>query len=447
MPSTRAFHELLVEDGIDLSWSQVVHGLRAFCAPMSITEFRAAQSDGIPEKIAVMEKPDRLIVQSVSGRITTLDELLEFCKVNLSMWQVERYVLNKWETPRKETFKDLDYEEGKATGYVRDTGLMYVEQLFQVKVWLKPREAQPIEAAIDLAIGRLEKHAPKYKPPRKLHNGGDHLFVPNVLDVHIGERSSDNAYTLARANSDYKVAIDALFSRAQSLGMAIEEILYPLGNDMLHVDNLIGSTTKGTWQETSADTRDAIDAAVDAAEYGIELGATIAPVRVVVVESNHDRLLSYALGKIIEARFRKHPHVTVDARRSVRKYYQYGQTLLGMEHGDKVKPERLVTLMAVEAPEMWAETVWREWLRGHIHTRREMYYAASEEMGVMVRWLAALAPTGTWEKLMGLIGQHRAAEGLFYHREFGPAGSFPVFVDELEAPAARPALAVVDVAA
>ena len=34
--------------------------------------------------------------------IHTLDQLLEYCQVDLTIWEVERFVVNKWEVGAKE---------------------------------------------------------------------------------------------------------------------------------------------------------------------------------------------------------------------------------------------------------------------------------------------------------------------------------------------------------
>lgn len=373
------------------------------------------ESDGPSREVLSFEAcDDSAWAWSRSRRITTLDELLEACDVDLAVWEVERHIVNKWEVG----------------ALVEDE--LVVEPLVQVKAWLRPRKSAPVEQALEGLLERLRECAPEHLPPPRLGSlTGEYLLVPNLYDAHVNKRSYDGAYTIERAAADFKAVCDAVVGRVQALALPVERVLFPAGNDALHADTLQGTTTKGTWVELAADQRDAVDALIDAYGYAIERLAEIAPVDVVTVQSNHDRFSSYWLGKVLEALFSRTAHVRVDAQRAPRKYYVYGATLLGMEHGDKVKPRDLAALMATEAPRLWAAARYREWLRGHVHHSAGMYYPITSDGGVTVRVIPALCPPDEYHVLHGFVGGHRAAEIMYYHRDHGPAGAFPVFVDEV----------------
>lgn len=351
---------------------------------------------------------------SRSRRIATLDDLLAACHVDLALWEVERHVINKWEVG-----STIDDE-------------IVVEPLVQVKAWLRPRTTAPVEQVLEALVADLREIAPVPLPrPKFRARTGEYLLVPNLYDAHVNKRSFDGAYTIDRAASDFKAVVDAVVARVQSLALPVERVMFPAGNDALHADSLAGTTTQGTWVELAADQRDAVDALIDAYRHAITRLSEIAPVDVVTVESNHDRFSSYWLGKVLEALFSQHDDVTVDAARNPRKYYVYGATLLGLEHGDKVRPRDLAALMATEVPCEWAAARYREWLRGHIHHSAGMYYPITGDGGVTVRVIPALCPPDEYHVLRGFVGGQRAAEVMYYHRDCGPAGVFPVFVDEV----------------
>lgn len=69
------------------------------------------------------------------GRITTLEQLLDVCQVDMDIWRVDRYEINKWEVGAKEKHSSLQYASGSATGWIEQKGLK-IEPLFQVKAWL-----------------------------------------------------------------------------------------------------------------------------------------------------------------------------------------------------------------------------------------------------------------------------------------------------------------------
>ena len=81
-------------------------------------------------------------------RIHTLDELIEYCKVDLAVWEVERFICNKWEVGAKNSDGDL-----------------VVEPLFQVKAFLKRRTV--VEAILN-EINELKKLAEEYPWPQSI---------------------------------------------------------------------------------------------------------------------------------------------------------------------------------------------------------------------------------------------------------------------------------------
>ena len=72
---------------------------------------------------------DSWMITLPKTRICTLEQLVEHCQIDLRIWEVERWVCNKWEMGYKD-------KEGEAK----------VEPLFQVKAFLKKRKE--MEAAL-----------------------------------------------------------------------------------------------------------------------------------------------------------------------------------------------------------------------------------------------------------------------------------------------------------
>ncbi len=76
------------------------------------------------------------VISLTAERIITLPQLLKAYDVDLDIWEVDRWTPNKWEIGRKAITKDIVYEQGVADGFIKDTGLINVEPLFQIKAWL-----------------------------------------------------------------------------------------------------------------------------------------------------------------------------------------------------------------------------------------------------------------------------------------------------------------------
>lgn len=77
------------------------------------------------------------------GRITTLEGLLEAANVDLSVWRVDHYLVNKWEVGAKAKDQSIQWHHGVMDGYTEEHGLT-IEPLFQVKAWLVRRHPEPL---------------------------------------------------------------------------------------------------------------------------------------------------------------------------------------------------------------------------------------------------------------------------------------------------------------
>ena len=123
-------------------------------------------------------------VTSTDKRITTVEELLKFCDIDLEEWSLERAVVNKYETPRKDVKKHIIWKDSSIQeGYVEDTGGMFVQQLIQVKAWLIRRKPLPIYPVVSPVQTVITKRDRVSKPQRTDRDIFTALIVP---DTHFG---------------------------------------------------------------------------------------------------------------------------------------------------------------------------------------------------------------------------------------------------------------------
>lgn len=123
--------------------------------------------------------PNRATATAKCGRIKTLEQLLEACEVDLSVWRVERYLVNKWEVGAKAAHKDLKFTKGVIDGTILEEGLT-ISPLFQVKAWLARIKPIPVFPTIrPVECGRPAAS------PVKVHEGdiGRSLVI---ADPHFG---------------------------------------------------------------------------------------------------------------------------------------------------------------------------------------------------------------------------------------------------------------------
>ena len=142
---------------------------------------RAKQERDRDDVASVSDINHRTVTAPV-GRITTLEQLLEICNVDLNIWEVERYIVNKWEVGRKAITKDLIWQDGVLDGYTEDTGKINVEPLYQIKAWLIRIEPIAIEPVLQPIILNVRK----YKIPKVRKSKSHFKTNMSIPDLHCG---------------------------------------------------------------------------------------------------------------------------------------------------------------------------------------------------------------------------------------------------------------------
>ncbi len=78
------------------------------------------------------------------------------------------------------------------------------------------------------------------------------MLIINPADIHIGkyanEMETGYGYDIDTAVERVMEGINGILWKTQYYN--IEKILFCIGNDILHIDNVYGTTTKGTKQDT-----------------------------------------------------------------------------------------------------------------------------------------------------------------------------------------------------
>lgn len=242
------------------------------------------------------------------------------------------------------------------------------------------------------------------------------LLIPALFDAHIGKLSAINT-------EDYFLSVlqDLVDRTIRSYGV-IEQVLFPVGQDFSHIDNVDRATSKGTPQETNATYADIISTQVTIAVKAVEFLAEQFPVHVSMVPGNHDRLSNEWLGHVIKGRFHNHSNVTVDGYNGTyepRKYYVFGETMFAITHGNEENLNTIGNLIATEMRSKWGQTSKCEVLLGHLHTLKDKIYLTDERNGIILRYMPSISGTDTWHKLKGFVDNGRGGLGLVYSKKYG----------------------------
>lgn len=358
-------------------------------------------------------------IDLVTDSPRSLEQLLNVCGVDLNVWEVEKYVVNKWEMGRANKQVNLTWTDGRADGYVRDGGGLTKAPLYQVKAWLRRKvEASTLHQMLEKFTQDAVKFAPKtFKYTKPNQTKADCCYVLNIQDLHLaklscGIETGGANWDIKIAEQTYRDTVNELIDKAPI--ERIEEIVMIVGSDMLQVDNDKSTTTAGTYVDSDTRLSKAFDVATHMLTTVIEELASRFKVRCVVFGGNHDRTISLFLGRYVEAWFRNHENVNVDASPRSRKYYGYGKTLIAFDHGDEIKSKDLPLVIMRENQATISNYRFIECLTGHFHSEQ------SEDMkGIVVRVAPALCSPDRWHSAKGFIGSIRRSQGLLYQRDEG----------------------------
>ena len=331
------------------------------------------------------------IVAHKSEQIKTLDELLDASKVNRSEWEVERWKPNVWNS------------------FSNANGLIH---LFQVTAQLRRKALSPehIDRLVEQAFAGV-KRAIKMPLVKPKPSAVGKMFMLGVPDLHLGKlawgpETGHGNWDCNIAKKVWEEAIDDLITQAPDC----EECWLPLGSDFFNVDNHEGKTTNGTPQDEDGRWQKTFDLGIEICMWAIARCRKKFPkVKIIMVYGNHDNTRSYMLGKVLEAEVRHMEGVSIDCGRADRKYFQWGNTGIGIAHGARLKEKDIPNLFAFEAAEIWGRTKRREFIFGHVH-----HSVTKEIGGVLARWISALCAPDYWHSKSGYVMAEKTACGFVY---------------------------------
>lgn len=368
-----------------------------------------ATKDAPPkEKLTVQDKGKFTEIDYLGDQINTAEELMAKSGIDLELYEVERITVNNWEV----------------AGAKKETDGIWKTGLRQIKVVLRRKRNEQV--SIERILEQVAAKSPvglKLKYPKPKLQKHRRALEVSIMDPHYGMQcyrgESDHNWSLEECSRLCLWSIESLLKRAEAYGQ-FEEIVFPFGNDFLHHDNQMHTTTKGTLQPEGLSFQYVYENAIRLAVTMVDLLTQIAPVRVVQVSGNHDQQASFSLGHVLKAYYRRDQNVTVDVSPSPYKFYRFGTNLIGFDHGHHVKSNRLAALMAHECREHWAQTSFREWHLGDQHRKGTGSPVIMEEQGVGVEYLPALTPPNAWHRLKGFNWQQRGAMAFVWDHDEGP---------------------------
>lgn len=223
-----------------------------------------------------------------------------------------------------------------------------------------------------------------------------YILVVPIADFHYMRYSSSDVtnkdYDREIARSRYyKVVLDIL---ERTKDIKIKKIFLVVGNDMLNVDTVTGTTTKGTQQEIDGNIESAIIEVTNIIVNTIEKFKKIAPVEVVYIPSNHDYLTFFGIMNAIRIRYERDSNIFVDYSPRERKYKFESSCLMGFAHD--IKADNVNNILVEEASEYLSKSRCRIYFLAHLH-----HEFANDISGTDVRRLPTIASPSRWEYKKG----------------------------------------------
>ena len=268
-----------------------------------------------------------------------------------------------------------------------------IKELYSSRIVIKPRTEEVDCDKINEWFDSLDR---KYSLPKVEisddYLNGDKCLLIDIADLHLNLQapmfSTGNEYNCDIAEKLFFYVINDVISRTDKY--QFNKIIFCIGGDMLNGDNLSGATTKGTPQDSDLLYFDAVERLYSMTIKAIDILREKAPVQVVYVSGNHDKLSGYKLAKYIEAWFRNDNRVSVDYSPLPRKYVKFGKTLFVFAHDGNVKT--LPRLIADEAREYWSEIDTTEVFLQHLHTEQVL----TEEYNMRIQRLPTISAKSNW---------------------------------------------------
>lgn len=266
---------------------------------------------------------------------------------------------------------------------------------------------------------QLSPNVPAYKRKPVLDA---HCLILDIADIHIGKlatpEGTGNSYNTEMAASRAIEAAEGLVDLSSPYN--IEQIVFVIGNDVLHIDNPKRTTTSGTPQDTDGMWYDNFKVARVVYANIISKLSTIAPVHVIHCPSNHDYMSGFMLADALYCYFHNNENVTFDVSNIHRKYFKYGRNMLGFSHGDGAKLDQVPYLAAHEAPQMWADTTYRYTFLHHVHHKDYWKFRSGKDyIGMTVEYLRSASEGDRWHVDNGYTGAKVAVEAFIHHPERG----------------------------
>ena len=279
--------------------------------------------------------------------------------------------------------------------------------------------------------GLVEDLSGKYKkiePPTEKKNK-DRAAAYIVGDHHLGlqvwsPETGDDNYDIEISKTLLFNAVDTLAELASD---ASTGILVNLG-DFMHANNLKNETGSGN-HTLDVDTRmgKAIQAVGQLYKRIVSRMLEVHDeVWIVNVRGNHDPDASLWLNEMVKMYWENEPRVKILDNYNKFIWFEWGENLVVLHHGDKVSPQRLLENISGLLYKQWGRCRHRVCWTGHIHHKQALELGRS----MTVESWNVLPPADSYHAEHG-YGASRSMSCVILDKNFGEHSRFKVGIDQI----------------
>ena len=365
------------------------------------------------DKVTSVYDKDSATVNVNSFTIHTLEQAIDIGKVDLNVWEVERYIQNSWEV----TMKDNSGNPIKRTNY-------------QIKLFLK-RKVNHIQEGIKDLFKNLDDIQLNFTVNPSIVKS-DFAGEIALYDAHFGKLGWHKETMMG--NWDTEICKKAYLEGCEK-GLAHlvpynpAKIFFIFGNDFMHFENNNAKTPMGN-HDLDVDARlpKVVRSAMQAVIEAINMCRSVAPVDVKWIPGNHDLHVSYFLSLMLEAYYKNDKFVNIDNSESSKKAELWGNLLVGWLHDASGRKENAsINLLPQLWPKLWGQSIFRELHTGHKHKKAEMKTRPTDTVGgTIIRQIPSLSSIDYWHSDNIFVDAVPAGESLLWSKDNGVVGHFTV---------------------
>ena len=291
--------------------------------------------------------------------------------------------------------------------------------LYASFITVKPLEQNEIPLAmyqkffdnLDRQYSKVQDNNVLNKAISSNYLNGNKMLLIDIADLHLNLQATmfttNNEYNCEIAENLFFYVLNDIVQRTKQ--HHFKEIIFCVGGDMLNGDNLTGSTTKGTAQDSDIHYYDAYEKLCSMTIRAIDFLKENCNclIKVIYVAGNHDEVTGFKLAKYIDAWFRNDEYVVVDYNPLMRKYEKFGKTLLCFAHDGNEK--KLPQIIADEAREYWSQVDTVEVFLQHFHTEKVLL----EENNIRIQRLPTISAKSRWSTNKGYNSKRQCKSFIF----------------------------------